>query len=193
MAKHPKPDSRPSACVGTYAGGVPRLFRRLLAPVLSALLATAVAVPVTWYVTSRSAAETAAEATPTPSRPANRNELRAQLLAQLPDPETDGAVLLEMERDRDVTTGLPPRRYRIHLICSLMQFPAGAAEAYRIYLRTARQSWTIELPCPSTALSPEEELDFTGLPAGGVVAGLEYGDAPPMGLVLLVRFVPVTG
>jgi hypothetical protein len=178
---------------GTYAGGVPRLLRRLLPPVLSAVLATTVAVPVTWYLVNRNAVDTAAELAPTPSGPANRDELRARLLAQLPDPDAGGAVLLEMSRDRDVAAGLPPGRYRIHLICGLLQAQAGAAEAYRVYLRTPRQSWTIELPCPSTALSPEEELDFTGLPAGAAVAGLEYGDAPPIGLVLLLQFVPVTG
>jgi hypothetical protein len=177
---------------GTYAGGVPRLVRRLLLPVLPALLATAVAVPVTWYLASRDPAEPAAGATPAPAGPANRDELRAQLLAQLPDPDATGAVLMEVGRNGDSAAGLPPGRYRIHLICGRMSIQ-GAADAITVYLRTSRQQWTIELPCPSTALSPAEELDFTGLPAGAAVAGADYGNAQSLGLLLLLRFVPVTG
>lgn len=195
MANHPKLDSAEGAYgVGTvtYADGVPRLLRRLLPPVLSAVLATTVAVPVTWHIANR-AATTAAELAPVGSGPADRAELRAQLLAQLPDPDADGAVLLEIPRDRNAAAGLPPGRYRIHLICGLMQVQGGAAEPLGVFLRTPHRYFTIELPCPSTALSPDEELDFTGLPAGGTVAGLEYRDSPPIGLVLLLQLVPVTG
>jgi hypothetical protein len=159
--------------------------------VLSALLATAVAVPVTWYAANRHAVEAATETTPPASAPASREELRARLLAQLPD--ADGAVLLEMAGDREAAAGLPPGRYGVHLICGLMQVPGGAAQALRVHLRTPQQYWTIELPCPSTALSAEAELDFTELPAGAAVAGMEWGDTRPIGLVLLIRFVPLPG
>jgi hypothetical protein len=160
--------------------------------VLSAVLAVAVAVPVTWYVANRHAVSANAELDPVPTGPANRNELRAQLQASLPDPEVDGAVLMEMARDRETAAGLPPGRYRVHLICGRLPVQGDAVSAFVVYLRTPRQHWTIELPCPSTALTADDELDFTGLPAGAVAAGLGY-DTPPIGVVLLVQFVPVDG
>lgn len=159
---------------------------------LSAALATAVAVPATWYVATRDAATAAAERPAAVSGPADQDELRAQLLAQLPEPDATDAVLLELSLTGEVATGLPPGRYRLQLICGRLRVQAEV-EAIRVRFRTPRELWAVELPCPSTPVSPDEEFDFTGLPAGAVAASLETVDAAPIGLLLLARFVPVAG
>jgi hypothetical protein len=159
---------------------------------LSAVLAMAVAAPLTWYLAVRTAPE-AATLPPVPSGPADRDELREQLLAQLPDSAADGAVLLDIPRDHGAAVGLPPGRHRVHLICGVMRVQGDAVHEVRVHLQTAQQIWVIDMPCPSTALSPDEVLDLTGLPASAVVANLEYDGGPPVGFVLLLQLVPVTG
>lgn len=171
----------------------PPLLRRLLPPVLAAVLALAVAVPITWYVaTSYAGADPAPPVDPT--GPANRNELRQELLAQLPGRATDGAVLMEVVREQETATGLPPGRYQVHLICGQLRRQRVAVPEVSFFLATPADSWRVTLPCPSHPLTLPEELDFTGEAAGAVsiIPDDSEGGRSTANLVLL-QFVPVGG
>lgn len=170
---------------------LPPLLRRLLPPALSALLALAVAVPVTWFVATRQASGT--DPTPVLTGPYDRAELRAELLAQLPGREADGAVLLEVHSDVEAAVGFPPGRYRVHLICGLLRRQGDTPAEIPFYLTVGEQSWRVVLPCPSTPLTLDEELDTTGQPAGAIAVRPEYVEDRPTSFQLLLQLVPVPG
>jgi len=178
--------------LAAYCVSMPPLPRQLLPPVLAAVLALAVAVPTTWYVATNRAGADPAPAT-LPSGPTDFAELRSALLAQLPGGDVEGAAVLEAKPEEEAAVGLPAGRYRVHLICGLLRQQGDRPTEPAFHLGTPQRSWRISLPCPSTPLTLEQELDFTGEPAGAVSIHPEYDERrPPAGLVLL-RFVPVTG
>lgn len=195
------PSSRPRLSRGSpapaelaYPGSVPRLpppLRRLLPPALAALLALAVAVPVTWFVATRQASGT--DPAPVLTGPHDRAELRAELLAQLPGRDVDGAVLLEVYSDIESAVGFPPGRYRVHLICGVLRRQGDAPKEIPFSLIGGEQSWRVVLPCPSTPLTLEDELDTTGQPAGAIAVRPEYIEARPTSFQLLLQLVPVAG
>jgi hypothetical protein len=168
-------------------------LRRVLPPVLSAVLALAVAVPVTWYLATVDASGVDPGPDLVRAGPGGRDELREQLLAQLPDREVDGAVLLEVPNDAEAATGVPPGRYRVDLICGLLRRQGAAPEEVPFLLGTQDQSWRVVVPGPSTPLTMAEELDFTGVPAGAVSVMPELVGARPLAYLLLLQLVPVTG
>jgi hypothetical protein len=165
---------------------------RLLPAIVSAVLAVAVAVPTTWYVATRAAGADPAPL-PLPSRPVDRDGLRAQLREQLPGGEVAGAVLIEAPRGGEAAVGLAPGRYRVHLICGLLRRQGDQAAEVPFYLGTPDQSWRVAVPCPSTPLTMDQELDFTGAAAGAVSVMAEFGDGPTVSHLLLLRLVPAGG
>lgn len=174
---------------------VPPLLRRLLPPALAAVLALAMAVPATWYVAERRASEATRELLQPAAGPVNRKVLRAELEAQLPGHGIEGAVLLEPAQETETAIGLAPGRYTVHVICGLLRRRATEPAEYVVHLGTSapEQGWRVTMPCPSTMLTMDQELDFTGQPAGAVRAYLEFVEEGPRAPLLLFQFVPVTG
>ncbi|MGH3680057.1 MAG: hypothetical protein ACRDT2_07375 [Natronosporangium sp.] len=172
---------------------MPPLLRRLLSPALSAVLALAMAVPATWYLAERRADEATQELLEAAAGPVNRKVLRAELEAQLPGYGVEGAVLLEPAQETESAIGLAPGRYAVHVICGLLRRQATEPAEYVVHLGTAEQGWRVTVPCPSTMLTMDQELDFTGQPAGAVRAYLEFVQEGPRAPLLLFQFVPVSG
>lgn len=164
------------------------MLRRLLPPLLPAVLALAVAVPVTWAVAT-SQAGPAPE--PALTGPRDRQQLRAELLAQLPGGDVPGAVLLEVRSSIELAASFPPGRYRLHLICGLLR-RQGQPEEMSLFLDALDHTWRVALPCPSTPLTMDDQLDFTGRPAGGLAVVPEFVNDRPASFLLLLRLVPVT-
>lgn len=167
------------------------MSRRLLAPALSAVLALAVAVPATWYVATTRAGAEPAPALPT--GPPDRDALRAQLLEQLPGGDVDGAVTLEAPYDSETAAGLPPGRYRVHLICGLLRRQGERPAEVGFFLAVPGRTRRLAVPCPSTPLVVPEPLDFTRDPAGAVSLLPEFTEQRPGSFLLLLRIVPVDG
>ncbi len=183
----PATDVTPARARDTVRDGRRRRLRRILPPLVASMLTALLVAPLTWHLATRT---TPPDEPPLPSGPVTREALQEYLVAQLPDRNVPGALLVTPRIEQTTTLGLPPARYRLDLVCGQLRRQGSRVDEVQIHLRTAQDYLIATVPCPSTVLSLPELVDFSDVPAGAVMIDI-YSGGGVINTMVVLHFVPV--